>query len=112
MPTYTYEIEKTGERFEVKQSMGDKVFTTLGEVPEYKGDNPDGKIQRIITGGGGFKMDGKFNSMSGLSKRADLSDHLQEIKSVHDRNVGKWSSHGWLYCPCSGWSCSIKYLDV
>jgi len=80
MPTYIYEIEETGERFEVRQSMGDKRFTTLGEVPEYKGDNPDGKIQRIITGGGGFKMDGKFNSMSGLSKRADLNDHLQEIK--------------------------------
>ena len=82
MPTYLYEIEETGERFEVTQSMGDKSFKTLGEVPEYKGDNPDAKIQRIITGGGGFKINGRYNSMSGNRGKniADLKDHITEIK--------------------------------
>ena len=94
MPTYLYEVEETGERLEVTQSMGDKKFTTLGEIPEYKGDNPNAKIRRIITGGGGFKINGRYNSMTGGNRKADLKDHIQEIKKkgVEDAKASRDTS--------------------
>jgi hypothetical protein len=102
MATYTYRCDETDEDFIVEQEFGSGVtYKTFGEVPkdafltiseelrEHAEANPDAKIIRIITGGGGFKIDGKFSSMSGGNNKADLKDHIQEVKKQGKEDAQK-----------------------
>ncbi|MBN1504697.1 MAG: zinc ribbon domain-containing protein [Candidatus Eisenbacteria bacterium] len=50
MPTYEYECDACGLRFELKQSMKDAPLT---ECPECHG-----KVRRLVSGGAGFILKG------------------------------------------------------
>ncbi len=52
MPTYEYKCDKCGEVFEVFQSMNDQPLT------ECKNKECGGRIQRLISGGGGLLFKG------------------------------------------------------
>ncbi len=52
MPTYDYECDKCGKRFEVLQSIKDKPLRT------YPHGKCKGKVARVITGGAGFLLKG------------------------------------------------------
>jgi predicted nucleic acid-binding Zn ribbon protein len=55
----------------------------MNESPEILCRHCNVRMTRVITGGGGFKIDGAFHSMSkGVTKKADLQDHISEIKQV------------------------------
>ena len=75
MASYTYECKECKDRSDVIHGMN--------ENPEIQCRHCKANMMRVITGGGGFKIDGAFHSMStGTTKKADLRDHIDEIKKV------------------------------
>ena len=75
MASYTYECKECKERSDVIHGMN--------ESPEIWCRHCNVKMTRVITGSSGFKIDGAFHSMSkGVTKKADLQDHISEIKQV------------------------------
>jgi len=59
MPTYEYECEKCGIRFERWQAMTEAPIT---ECPECQG-----KVHRVVSGGAGFILKGSGHGRGGCS---------------------------------------------
>ena len=75
MASYTYECKECKDKSDVIHGMN--------ESPEIQCRHCNINMVRVITGGGGFKIDGTFHSMSaGASKKAGLEDHISEIKQI------------------------------
>ena len=73
MASYTYECKECKERSDVIHGMN--------ESPEILCRHCNIKMERVITGGGGFKINGTFHSMAkGTTKKTGLDDHIDEIK--------------------------------
>jgi len=73
--SYTYECKECKERSDVIHGMN--------ESPKIQCRHCNVDMTRVITGGGGFKIDGAFHSMTtGATKKADLKDHIDEIKKL------------------------------
>jgi len=60
MPTYEYECDKCGLRFERRQAITDE---PIQECPQC-----NGKVQRLISGGAGFILKG-FGEKAGHSEK-------------------------------------------
>jgi len=73
--SYTYECKECKERSNVIHGMN--------ESPKIQCRHCNINMTRLITGGGGFKINGTFHSMGGdTTKKADLKDHIKEIKKI------------------------------
>ena len=66
MPTYVYECEKCGSRFEVFHSISAEPLKKHSDIHKYKVEGArmvlsdcDGKVKRIISGGSGVIFKGK-----------------------------------------------------
>jgi len=82
MAIYTYQCDRCELRREVWHKMN--------ESPTIKCENCIFNMKRIITGGGGFKINGTFHSMtSGVTRKADLKDHIQEVKKQGKEDAAK-----------------------
>ncbi|MDD4356605.1 MAG: zinc ribbon domain-containing protein [Smithellaceae bacterium] len=66
MPTYEYECGSCGLHFEKQQSIKDE---PLKECPECKG-----KIQRLVSGGGGFILKSQSQRLRDSRKRCSLEE--------------------------------------
>lgn len=64
MPTYEYECETCGHRFEVFQSMKDRRLTRCRAEPEEGEDKCKGKVRRLLGTGAGviFKGSGFYET--------------------------------------------------
>ncbi len=84
MASYTYECKECKERSDVIHGMN--------ESPDIQCRHCDVNMIRVISGGGGFKINGTFHSMStGTTRKADLQDHISEIKQIgkNDAQAGR-----------------------
>ena len=76
MPTYEYECQKCGFRFERLQTMKE---APIGECPEC-----GGQVQRLITGGSGFVFSGF--GQRGVGNRSETCSLEQVGKTCCGRN--------------------------
>lgn len=80
MASYTYECKECKEKSDVIHGMN--------ENPKIQCRHCNVNMTRVITGGGGFKINGAFHSMStGTTNKADLQDHISEIKQSGKDNA-------------------------
>lgn len=81
MPTYEYECEKCGVRFERQQSMTDAPVT---ECPKCRGN-----VRRLITGGAGFIFKGSGHGQGNQRAGACQLEQLGRTCCGRDQRCGK-----------------------
>jgi len=83
MPTYEYECNKCGLRFERRQSMSDG---PLSECPECKGG-----VRRLVSGGVGFIIKGSIQDGTKPSGNECSMERIGKTCCGRDERCGKSS---------------------
>jgi len=81
MPTYEYECESCGHKFEQRQAMTDRPLT---ECPACRG-----KVRRLVGGGAGFIVKGTGHSRKGQDGRDCSLERIGKTCCGREERCGK-----------------------